>query len=126
MYTLNDYLNDFDSEHFNKTGKIVTNADLGKTESDYNKERGVNVVDNNTMNTLLSQVKKTAIQINDNGGLDYAFNNEDSDCFALYELLVKYIDEVFYKICEEQNLSVDKYYPIIESAIKAELPTFTY
>ena len=84
------------------------------------------LVDNNTMNTLLSQVKKTAIQINDNGGLDYAFNNEDSDCFALYELLVKYIDEVFYKICEKENLSVDKYYPIIESAIKAELPTFTY
>lgn len=84
------------------------------------------LINNLTIDSLLTMVKKVSLEVNDNGGLDFAFDNEKSEAFRLYELIVKLIDDVFYVICERDNLSIDKYYPIFESAIKNELPSFTY
>ena len=84
------------------------------------------LTDNHTIDSLLIQVEKLSNEIDCNGGLLKAWDNEKSELFASYETLVKYIDEVFYIICERDNLSVDHYYPIFEKTIKTILPNFTY
>jgi len=38
IYTFEEYLEDWNTEHFMSTGKIITNRCAGKTETDFNAE----------------------------------------------------------------------------------------
>ena len=84
------------------------------------------LTDNLTIKTLIVQCEKLANEINNNKGLNFAFDNEKGLEWDNYLLIVKYFDEVFYLICERDNLSVDDNYSKVESAIKTILPTFIY
>ena len=79
-----------------------------------------------TINELINEVTKLSVSVKNNGGLNFAFNNEASIEFKQYELIVSLIDDTFYKICETDNLIVNDFYCVVESAIKKHLPDFTY
>ena len=79
-----------------------------------------------TMIELIKEVTTLSIYLKNNGGLDFAVNNEASFEFEQYELIVNLIDDTFYKICDKNNLVVNDFYCVVESAIKKHLPDFIY